>query len=186
MQGLAECRQDVVSSRMWEHCQACHNTDDNRQVHMTVAAEVSAGAPGLLSASLSTDVDLAANRGVFLIVQTQREAYRFCLHLALDGTDTAYLAVRRFFPDTALQTDKMLLALEAGDLCGLVTQLKGTLACHESLLDVLDSTEDSAQARVARVPLPLLSQMAGDAAQVRLIVGVNLQVFFRELHESSP
>ena len=52
MQGLAECRQDVVSSRMWEHCQAWHNTDDNRQVHMTVAAEVSAGAPGLLSASL--------------------------------------------------------------------------------------------------------------------------------------
>lgn len=185
VQGLAECCQDVISSRMWEHCQACHNTDDNCQVHMTVATDVGDGAPGLLSASLSTDVDVAANKAVFLIVQTQRETYRFCLHVALDGTDTAYLAVRRFFADTAVQTDKMLLALEAGELCGLVTQLRATLACYESLLDVLNSTEDTAQARVCRVPLPLLAQMASDAAARRLVITVNLQIFFRELHRGA-
>lgn len=181
MQAFTECRQDIMSSRMWEHCQACHNTDDNRQVHMTVAAGVSSSNPGEYSASLTTDVDLTANKAVFMIVQTPREAYRFCVHFVLDGTDTVYIAVRRFFAATVLQTDKILLAIEAGELCGLVTQLRDTLMCHESLLDVLDADTGAVSARACRVPLPLLAQMAGQCSQARLIVTLNMQIFCREL-----
>jgi len=179
VQGFRECQQDISCSRLWEHCHDCHNLDDNRQVHMLVASDADAE-QGVLCAALSVQANLASTRAVFFIVQTAREAYRFCLHLSLDGGGRACAAVRRFFPSTTLGVRKILLGVEAGELCGLVTQLHHTLACHESMSDVLEAGGEALRARVAQVPLPLLAQMASDQNAPGVTVSVCVQMWFCE------
>jgi len=137
-----------------------------------------------LSTVLTVDLDLSASRTVFFIVQTPAEAYRFCLHLVVTPDGRVFGAVRRFFPEAALVFDKILLALEAGELCGLVTQLRAPLLCYERLAELVDARADPERTRAAvcELGLPLLRQMAGVGARdgTGVPVSVNMQMWFSE------
>ena len=188
VQGLRECQQDVTCNGLWQHCHDCHNTDDNRQVHMLVGkvVDLSISGGGVQSAALSVSVDLARNRAVFFIVQTSREAYRFCLHVCMGPDHVLHAAVRRFFPASVLNMRKILLGVEAGELCGLVTQWCEPLACHESITDVLAEGDRGSRTRVASVPLALLEQMAGDHSAAAPVVTLSLQLWFVESDAAKP
>jgi len=137
-----------------------------------------------LSTVLTVDLDLSASRTVFFIVQTPAEAYRFCLHLVVTPDGRVFGALRRFFPEAALVFDKILLALEAGELCGLVTQLRAPLLCYERLAELVDARADPERTRAAvcELGLPLLRQMAGVGARdgTGVPVSVNMQMWFSE------
>jgi hypothetical protein len=137
-----------------------------------------------LSTVLTVDLDLSASRTVFFIVQTPAEAYRFCLHLVVTPDGRVFGALRRFFPEAALVFDKILLALEAGELCGLVTQLRAPLLCYERLAELVDARADPecTRAAVCELGLPLLRQMAGVGARdgTGVPVSVNMQMWFSE------
>ena len=137
-----------------------------------------------LSTVLTVDLDLSASRTVFFIVQTPAEAYRFCLHLVVTPDGRVFGAVRRFFPEAVLVFDKILLALEAGELCGLVTQLRAPLLCYERLAELVDARADPERTRAAvcELGLPLLRQMAGVGARdgTGVPVSVNMQMWFSE------
>ena len=156
-----------------------HNSADNKQVHMLAAAPLSSAQ----STVLTVDLDLSASRTVFFIVQTQAEAYRFCPHLVVTPDGRVLGAVRRFFPESLLAFDKILLALEAGELCGLVTQLREPLLCYERLADLVDARADPERTRatVCELGLPLLAQMANVGSRgAGLPVSVNMQMWFSE------
>ena len=137
-----------------------------------------------LSTVLTVDLDLSSSRTVYFIVQTPTAAYRFCLHLVVTADGRVFGAVRCFFPEAALVFDKILLALEAGELCGLVTLLRAPLLCYERLAELVDGRTDPERTRAAvcELGLPLLRQMAGVGARdgTGIPVSVNMQMWFSE------
>ena len=61
------------------------------------------------------------------------------------------------------------VALEAGELCGLVTQLRAPLLCYERLAELVDARADPERTRAAvcELGLPLLRRRSAHA-RVRL------------------